>query len=252
MTTSISGAEPDASLTELERLALLQEVDQRLRDLQINLSALEGDIRQRSDELAAKQEHVRTLRESRDRLETQKRDLERQLEDEGVAMKDRRMRLNRVRTEKELQAVRREIELGKETTQRLETELLAAMELHEVTLRDLESAEAALEQVEAPASAEITEKRERQVKLQESADRDRGMREQLAERLNRSLRSKYEQIFARRGGVAVVAVRNGTCQGCHMHVPPQLYNEIQKHRDVVRQCPNCHRMLYWRPEAVEE
>jgi len=29
-----------------------------------------------------------------------------------------------------------------------------------------------------------------------------------------------------------------------MQVPPQFYNELLKHRDVVRQCPNCHRILF--------
>ena len=251
MTTLISGADSDQSLTELERLALLQEVDQRLRDLQINLSALEEDIRRRAEELASKQERVKTLRESRDRLDTKRQEVERQLEEENTAMKERRMRLNRVRTEKELQAVRREIELGKEANQRMEGELLALMEEHETTVRDLETAEAALLEIESPASAEISAKRERQDQLQRGANEDKAARERLAAQLNASLRSKYEQIFARRGGVAVVEVRNCTCLGCHMHVPPQLYNEIQKTREVVRQCPNCHRMLFWSPAAAD-
>src|SRR5262249_39318589 len=159
MTTAIGGADSDQSLTELERLALLQEVDQRLRDRQINLNALEEDIRQRAEDLASKQERVKALRGTRDQLEAKRQDMERLLDEEGTAMKDRRMRLNRVRTEKELQAVRREIELGKEATQRMEGELLAAMEEHETTVRELEGAEAALVEIENPASLEISEKR---------------------------------------------------------------------------------------------
>jgi predicted nucleic acid-binding Zn-ribbon protein len=62
------------------------------------------------------------------------------------------------------------------------------------------------------------------------------------------LRSKYEQIFERRGGMAVVEARNGICQGCRMRVPPQLYNELQKHHEI-RMCPNCHRILFWRAEG---
>jgi hypothetical protein len=248
MTTSTNGVDEE-SLTELDRLALLQEVDQRLRNLQINLDALENDIRLREEELTGRQASVATLRETRDQLEVQRRELERQLSEEGATMKDRRMRLNRVRTEKELQAVRREIELGKEGTQRMEAELLAVMEQHETTLRDLEAAEAALTEIEAPATSEISEKRERHQSLRDGALQDKEVRESLAGQLNRGLRSKYEQIFARRGGVAVVAVRNGTCQGCHMHVPPQLFNEIQKTREV-RQCPNCHRMLFWKAEST--
>jgi len=48
----------------------------------------------------------------------------------------------------------------------------------------------------------------------------------------------------------VVEVRNGTCLGCHMNLPPQFFNELQRARDI-RLCPNCHRILFWRPERVE-
>ena len=41
--------------------------------------------------------------------------------------------------------------------------------------------------------------------------------------------------------------RNGICQGCRMRVPPQLYNELQKHHEI-RMCPNCHRIIFWRAE----
>ena len=104
--------------------------------------------------------------------------------------------------------------------------------------------------LESPATEEIVEKRGKLTSLEQDVAEDAKLRDQLAGKLNVAVRSKYEQIFARRGGLAVVEVRNGTCQGCHMHVPPQLFNEIKKFRDV-RQCPNCHRMLYWRPEGQE-
>jgi hypothetical protein len=51
-------------------------------------------------------------------------------------------------------------------------------------------------------------------------------------------------IFSRRGGVAVTMAKGGTCQGCRMRLPPQLYNEIQKHLQI-HFCPNCQRILYY-------
>ena len=59
------------------------------------------------------------------------------------------------------------------------------------------------------------------------------------------LRSKYEMIFDRRGGNAVVAAVDCICTGCRMRIPPQFYNELLKFRDI-RQCPNCHRILFWK------
>jgi predicted nucleic acid-binding Zn-ribbon protein len=33
-------------------------------------------------------------------------------------------------------------------------------------------------------------------------------------------------------------------------LPPQFFNELQRSREV-RLCPNCHRILYWRPERLD-
>ena len=86
--------------------------------------------------------------------------------------------------------------------------------------------------------------------LGELSTRQRAERTRLMEHVERNLGLKYEMIFKRRGGLAVVEVRSGICQGCRMRVPPQLYNEIQRNEQVIL-CPSCQRMLYWRAEAEE-
>jgi predicted nucleic acid-binding Zn-ribbon protein len=41
-----------------------------------------------------------------------------------------------------------------------------------------------------------------------------------------------------------VAVKNGTCQGCNMNIPPQLYNVLQRGVSI-EICPSCSRIIYW-------
>jgi predicted nucleic acid-binding Zn-ribbon protein len=57
------------------------------------------------------------------------------------------------------------------------------------------------------------------------------------------LLQEYERIFSRRGGVAVVALVNEACQGCHMRLPPQMCLELQRHPKLTF-CPHCHRILF--------
>ena len=45
-------------------------------------------------------------------------------------------------------------------------------------------------------------------------------------------------------GLAVVPVVNGVCKGCHMAIPPQLYNIIQRGLSM-ETCPSCNRIIYW-------
>ena len=69
----------------------------------------------------------------------------------------------------------------------------------------------------------------------------------IADQLDGRIRQRYEQVFKRRGGHAVVEVRGGSCAGCHMHIPPQTVIEIMK-SGALRVCPSCQRILYARAQ----
>jgi predicted nucleic acid-binding Zn-ribbon protein len=68
--------------------------------------------------------------------------------------------------------------------------------------------------------------------------------EKLKKEIPAELLRKYEQIKGAGRGIAVVAVWKEVCDGCHMSIPPQLYNELQKTTALIT-CPNCNRIIYW-------
>ena len=68
-------------------------------------------------------------------------------------------------------------------------------------------------------------------------------RDKVAASVRPDVLKRYGNIRMRRG-LAVVSVRNGTCQGCNMNIPPQLYNVLQRGQ-TVETCPSCHRIIYW-------
>jgi predicted nucleic acid-binding Zn-ribbon protein len=236
--------------TSLNQLAALQEVDRKRREKTERVQALEAEIAECESELERQREAARSVRSQRDTLDAQRRELEEHLESEEAKMKDRRMRLNRVRNEKELQALRREIELSKEANQQAEEQVLGILEALEKLAPEVAETERALAEMEAAATKKVAEHRARISQFVAEIARDREIRDRTADALDVALLQKYEQIFERRGGTAVVEVRNGTCLGCHMNLPPQFFNELQRTREV-RLCPNCHRILYWRPERLD-
>jgi predicted nucleic acid-binding Zn-ribbon protein len=71
----------------------------------------------------------------------------------------------------------------------------------------------------------------------------RAERDKLAAQVKPDVLKRYGNIRMRRG-LAVVSVRNGTCQGCNMNIPPQLYIVIQRGQ-TIETCPSCHRIIYW-------
>src|SRR6266478_6504026 len=197
----------------------LQAIDRELQELEQSLYSVAGHV-----------EHLRQL--------------ERELAEGEARIRTKRMRLNQVRNDKELQALAHEVETQKETNQRLEAELLAAMEAAEPRTPKIKELSEALGKKRTELTAAEREIASQVEDLKVSIRKQKLERDQMAGNIDITLLSRYEMIFSRRNGLAVAEAKGGTCQGCRMRLPPQLYNEIQRHSQV-HFCPICQRILYY-------
>jgi uncharacterized protein len=236
--------------TQIEVLANLQTVDQSLRTKSLAVAEGEGRVAALEEAVRGQTAAANAAREEVAGLTARQRDLESRLTAAETKMKDRRMRITRIRNDKELGLAKREVELLKEETSTLETELVAVMEQAEAAAAKLQGLETELARLTGERDAEANELREKIERLSGEMERERATRTELIETVDGDLRRKYEMIFSRRGGLAVVEVRGGICLGCRMRVPPQLFNEIQRNEHVIL-CPSCQRMLFWRADAEE-
>ena len=76
-----------------------------------------------------------------------------------------------------------------------------------------------------------------------------GKRAKTATSVDKVLLQRYDTVKKRRLPAIAAVHAPGTCQGCNMNVPPQLYNTLRSTlgTDV---CPSCHRIIY-AAEALE-
>jgi predicted nucleic acid-binding Zn-ribbon protein len=226
----------------------LQEIDRVRRERLDRIEALEREIAEIESDLERRRASAAAVAAEAEALDVRRRDLEKVFEAEGAKMKERRMRLNRVRNEKELQALRHEIEIGKEANQQLEEQVIDALETLDTLNESREQATAEVAELEGQARERIDNNRAQLEAMRLELETDRAAREDLRSRLEPNLLKRYELLFDRRGGMAVVDVAGGTCQGCHRMIPPQLFIELQRHRDGIHLCPACHRILLWQPK----
>jgi uncharacterized protein len=236
---------------EINRLMELQTIDRQLQELQQSLSSIAGRVDQLRDQVQTNQAELDRLTEQDKEIAANRKKAERELAEGEVRIRNKRMRLTLVRNDKELQALTHEVESLKETNQRLEGEVLALMEGAEArTARIKELTEAiAKGRVDlAAAQKEIADEVE---ELKGSIAKTRRARDKVAADVQPNLLARYQMIFSRRGGVAVALAKGGTCQGCRMRLPPQLYNEIQKLQQI-HFCPNCQRILYYEEPTAEK
>ncbi len=235
---------------ELTLLMGLQALDQELREQEQALAKITGRI----DELRAATEQaeaeLETLKTEEQQALLARKELERTLAEGEEQIRDKRMRLSLIRNERELQALGHEVESLKESNQRLETELLGRMEVSEQHAGRLKELTEIIKQRRGELKAAEKEVADQAEVLKGEIVTRKVERDKLAEKIEPPLRQRYAMLFERRNGLAVALAKAGTCQGCRMRIPPQLYNQIQKHQ-TIQFCPNCQRILYVEPKTAE-
>jgi len=75
--------------------------------------------------------------------------------------------------------------------------------------------------------------------------------ESMREKIPKNVLKRYDMTKNVNQGLAVVSAWKETCDGCHMSIPPQLYNELLEDTEELIMCPNCRRIIYWYDQNKE-
>jgi hypothetical protein len=228
----------------LQLLIELQEIEKRIGMLTERkartperIAALEDDVHSVATHLDQQQELLESVRKSR-------RELEREVEGLEERAAGSKRRLLEVKSNKEYQALLREIDEIGELVREREDRILDHMERTESLQSSVQEQKRLLEEARRRMEREGAELK----RQAEEADSLIGSLEEHAARLKAEIPAesltKYEFLKARRGGIALAAVNRGTCQVCHMSLPPQMFIDLQRDEQLL-QCPICQRIIYW-------
>ncbi len=209
----------------------IREGPERLEGLEKELQRLEGEV---EDDKIRIQE-----------LKKAQREYEAEIEDGTAHIKKSRGRLMNIKNNKEYRALIREIEETEKENAKKEDRVLDCLEELEKLNKELEAKEKGLSAMQDNLkSEEVTVAKEVDLVQKELSDMDKS-RVKLMQTIDSQLLAKYEQIKAWSGGIGVAMVNNATCSECHLSIPPQMYNELQR-QDTLKFCPNCQRIIYWK------
>ena len=236
---------------QINLLVRLQEKDRvldrfrwQIREGPQRLQGLEKEVKALEENVEANKSRIKELKYTQ-------RNYEAEIEDGLAHITKSRGRLMGIKNNKEYQALLREIEETEKGNADKEDRVLSCLEEldklnkeHEAEEKGLSAMQNRLESEKAAVAKEIAHLREQLSDSEKS-------REKLVRTLTHELLMKYEQIKARSGGVAVALVNNATCSECHLGIPPQMYNELQR-QDSLKFCPNCQRIIYWRDAEASD
>jgi len=225
-------------------LSDLQKLDTRLQTLADQQNQLPQKLQHYEKAFVEARDQLTLGRAEIEQTERQRRGLERELDTDQERLVKAQSRLHGIKTNKEYSAVLAEIEGGKHRILALEDRVLDLMETIERQRQDCQAHEqrvqAAQGELEHEGQRIAGEQRELAQQIASFDDE----RQQLVARLDTDLYAVYQRTADRCGGLAVVNVVDGSCEGCYLRVRPQLISEIRRQESIVT-CPHCLRLLLW-------
>jgi predicted nucleic acid-binding Zn-ribbon protein len=228
---------------------MIQDIDTRFDAIQREKQGIPKEIEKLKGDLdlskRAMEQDLSTLEE----LRKARRDVERELEEIEPRFKKSKLRLNEVKSNKEYQAILKEIEELKELVSQKEEMVLRCMEEMEVQEKECATNNLRWEESQREFQNKEQEFSQRMRELDEELQSLSGRRSELSQQVDQDLLRRYNSLRMHLRGQVVVPVIEFVCQGCHLGIPPQQYNDLIR-GDSLQSCHNCNRIIYWGGEEI--
>lgn len=155
--------------------------------------------------------------------------------------------LRMVKTNKEYQALKRELDDNTKRKSSLEDELFEQIEKKEEIQKILEEREKDYVQLKERIESEKEDIDKKSKDDRGSLEEFKIQKKKIGESLDPTIFEQFKIISKMNGGEAVAQGKNEVCMGCFMNIPPQLFIEVQRGDKLIK-CPQCSRFLFYNEE----
>ncbi|MFZ5468191.1 MAG: zinc ribbon domain-containing protein [Myxococcota bacterium] len=227
---------------KLKALVELQKVDMEIAALRKAAEVYPKQLAELDKELAAAKSAVDAERAKLADLEVQKRTLEQNISDEKDKVKKWEARLTEQRSTREYAALAREIDIAKKTNQNMAEEVVELGKQATAQREVLKGKDGEFAARQDQIGGKMADLKSKLGGVETQAKELEGKRASAAAGVDANLLRRYESVKKKKLPGLVSVLAPGTCQGCNMNVPPQLYNTLRSTlgTDV---CPSCHRII---------
>jgi predicted nucleic acid-binding Zn-ribbon protein len=228
---------------QLKRLEELQAHDARIQELESSLKAIPMKLAATQNDLARVEGLLTSERQALADTERYYGEQKGLLTEDEIQVAGAKHKLAQAKNSKEYMAAQREIDQRREGLSAREGEIAKLVEAVDAKKKLLADRASDVETLKGSIAKDGDAAKARMAEIEGKIAELRAERDKLAADVKPDVLKRYSSIRMRRG-LAVVSVRNGTCQGCNMNIPPQLFIVIQRGQ-TIETCPSCHRIIYW-------
>jgi len=101
-----------------------------------------------------------------------------------------------------------------------------------------------LENITKNEEAEQSENQASLEKLELELQEKQKVKDEMAKGISLDALRNFERIANGKNGVGIVPIEGGTCSGCYISIPPQIFNKVRRNEEIIY-CRNCARILYF-------
>ena len=228
---------------ELEQLLILQDREQKIRQIQNEIKTLPLERKSLESQLASSQAHLEASKHKARELEVHRKKLELDVGTRETTIAKLRTQQYETRKNDEFQAMGNEIKRYEDEIRKIEDEELEIMDQTDHLKADVATEEQKASQVADSIKRQMNDLQAKGKTLEERLKGLTTEREELAAKVDEDLLERFNRLFASKGDAAVVALEHDVCTGCHMKVTTDTAHHVKTGKGIVN-CEQCGRILY--------
>jgi uncharacterized protein len=228
---------------ELKRLVRLQDLMQAVDAVDEEVAAIPAEVARLEKDLLRVQSEVESTRTAIQDLQKERRKLEMELMGVEAKITKYQGQLLEVKTNKEYQTMLHEIDGCRGERAALDEKILVEMEQAEKRNAEIRALEERLKEKRRETEEGKRRLDERQGALTERKNDLLNDQKKLSAEVAPRFLEPFLKVARQRKGVALVAVRDELCGGCHVRVMPKLIQQVRRATGLIA-CDSCKRFLY--------
>jgi len=228
---------------ELEQLLVLQDRDQKIKQIENEIKNLPLQRKHLESQLADSVADLDAIKHKARQVEVDRKKLELDVGTRTESINRLKTQQYQTRKNDEFQAMGNEIKRYEDEIRKLEDQELELMDqgdkLKVEVAAEEKKAAAAKESISRQTNDLGEKSKTLETRLQELSKE----REGLAEKMDEDVLGRFERLFASKGDSAIVAIEHGVCTGCHMKLTIATVKAAESGKEIVN-CEQCGRILY--------
>jgi predicted nucleic acid-binding Zn-ribbon protein len=228
---------------ELEQLLILQDRQQKIRQIENEIKNLPLQRKHLESQLAESVTSLDAIKQRARQVEVDRKKLELDVGTRNESINRLKTQQYQTRKNDEFQAMGHEIQRYEEEIRKLEDQELELMEQGDKLKVEVTAEEKKSAATKDSIARQMNDLGEKSKVLETRLLELSKERKELAEKMDEDVVGRFERLFVSKGDSAIVAIEHGVCTGCHMKLTIATVKAAEGGKEIVN-CEQCGRILY--------